>query len=291
MLESSLGAGIELKFDVPRTAWAVEVDLAEFELALVNLAINARDAMSGRGSLIITARNAALRPGESGLGLTGEFLAISVADTGAGMEPDVLARAFDPFFTTKPEGKGTGLGLSQVYGFAHQSGGTVRAASNPGAGTTITVYLPRTRKSPSKPDAKASAEPRLSGRGRVLLVEDNLDVAEVSAAMLQRLGYEVARAPSAQAALVLLEEDRQVDLVFSDIVMPGTMDGMALAHRVRALHPSKPVLLTTGFSRIAVANDGTFDILHKPFDLTALADALDKALRNAKVRPAVGGPA
>ena len=193
MLQSSLRGDIVVDVKVPAGLWMTKVDSSEFELALLNLAVNARDAMSSGGRLTLGARNVTLaKPND--VGLEGDFVAVEVSDTGAGIPPDVLGRVFEPFFTTKDVGKGTGLGLSQVYGFAQQAGGTATIRSEVGAGTVVTLYLPRCLE-PAEPQLDGTtspvASPRLGDRGRVLLVEDNVGVAEVTEGFLQQLGYTV----------------------------------------------------------------------------------------------------
>jgi CheY-like chemotaxis protein len=199
-----------------------------------------------------------------------DLVAISVADTGQGIAPDVLDRIFDPFFTTKPVGKGTGLGLSQVHGFAHQAGGTVKVESELGQGTKLTILLPRHEFETSAERARGKL---LGGSGTVLLVEDNPEVAAVSESLLEQLGYTVRRAPNAEAALREIEHDG-IDLVFSDIVMPGTMDGLSLARRMRELRPDLPILLATGYSDAAAGVHGDFPILRKPYEIHQLSQAI-----------------
>ena len=194
VLDTGVGGAVTLQFDIDRSVWPVMVDVAEFETALVNLVINARDAVSSGGVITVSAHNDP--PGGEADG--GEYVAVSVADTGTGIAPDVLSRIFDPFFTTKPIGKGTGLGLSQVHGFAHQAGGTVRVRSELGKGTRITILLPR--KDAGAPVKEANAV-ETAGSGTVLLVEDNPEVAMVSTSLLEQLGYTVRRVESAEAAL------------------------------------------------------------------------------------------
>jgi len=240
---------------------------------LLNLAVNARDAMPQGGALKIAAEPAVLN-GEPD-GLSGEFVAIRVADTGGGIPAHVLPHVFEPFFTTKEVGKGTGLGLSQVYGFAKQAGGTVTIASSAGSGAVVTLYLPRTKELAAPSIAPAAHRSPAQRTGTVLLVEDHAQVAEVASAYFQQLGYAVKQADSAEGALELLAQDSQVDLVFSDILMPGGMNGLELGHAVRKLYPSLPVLLTTGFSGSArEAVEQGFTVLQKPFDLAALEHAL-----------------
>ena len=206
LIASSIGAQVRLAALVPPELWPVRVDLAEFELALINLALNARDAMPEGGMITVSAENAALQPADTRLGLKGDFVAITVADTGSGIPADILPRVFDPFFTTKPPAKGTGLGLSQVHGFVHQSGGTLGIESELGKGTRVTLYLPRAQAGTEVRAAEAPAGADIGGT--VLLVEDNPDVAEASAVLLEQLGYEVHRAGDAETALREVERAR-----------------------------------------------------------------------------------
>ena len=271
VLDTGVGSAVTLQFDVARDVWPVMVDVAEFEMALVNLAINARDAMPGGGVIVISAHNDA-PGGEDG---AGGYVAISVEDTGSGIAPDILRRIFDPFFTTKPIGKGTGLGLSQVYGFAHQAGGTVKVASELGKGTRITILLPRKE---AAPVAEHAGAVEAAGSGIVLLVEDNPEVASVSSNLLEQLGYTVRRVANAEAALREIDLDG-IDLVFSDIVMPGKMDGLGLARHLKAVRPGLPILLTSGYSDAALNVRGDFPILRKPYQIHELSQAIAKLPR------------
>jgi CheY-like chemotaxis protein len=265
VLDTGSGSSVQLAFDLDRPIWPVTVDVSELETALVNLVINARDAMPSGGTITIAARNAAAaHSGEP------DFVGVSVEDTGQGIAPDVLDKIFDPFFTTKPVGKGTGLGLSQVHGFAHQAGGTVKVESELGRGTRVTILLPRDEIA-STPDRTNIAE--VGGSGTVLLVEDNPDVASVSASLLEQLGYTVRRVPDAAAALRDVELCN-VDLVFSDIVMPGKIDGLTLARRLREIRPELPILLATGYSDAAAGVRGDFPILRKPYEIHQLSQAI-----------------
>ena len=266
VLDVGVGSAVTLHFDIAPDVGPVMVDVAEFETALVNLVINARDAMAGSGVVTIEARND---------GADGKYVAISVEDTGAGIAPDILSKIFDPFFTTKPIGKGTGLGLSQVHGFAHQAGGTVKVASELGQGTKISILLPRRE---AVPAAKPVTVAHTSGSGTVLLVEDNPDVAIVSAGLLEQLGYTVRRVTNAEAALRELELDG-IDLVFSDIVMPGKMDGLGLARHLKATRPDLPILLTSGYSDAALNVRGDFPILRKPYEIHELSQAIARLPR------------
>jgi len=285
MLAPSLRGNIELVVDIEDKIWPVEVDLGELELALVNIAVNARDAMPDGGTITLQARNVVLTPGSAAGALEGDFVALAIIDTGAGIPEDVLQRVFEPFYTTKPVGKGTGLGLSQVHGFANQSGGAVTVASEPDRGTVVTVYLPRAQTEvPAEPGTSASTG-RQNVQGTVLVVEDSRDVADVTSALLEQLGYRVVRAENAAEALRHLQQGIEFNLLFSDIVMPGPMDGLGLAQACREQYPDLPILLTSGFSDAAQAADGHFDILRKPFELSVLERAIDQVIGDARSRP------
>ncbi|WGR74532.1 MULTISPECIES: PAS domain-containing sensor histidine kinase [unclassified Bradyrhizobium] len=271
VLDAGIGSSVRLVFDFERGAWPITADVAELETALLNLVINARDAMPDGGTVTIGTRNIVLDEPPH----VGEFVAISVADTGLGIPADVLDRIFEPFFTTKPIGKGTGLGLSQVHGFAHQAGGTVKVSSQLGKGATFTILLPRGSNAPAR---EASEAAPFRGSGTVLLVEDNPDVASVSTGLLEQLGYNVRRVADAEAALRELEKNG-VDFVFSDIVMPGRMDGLSLAQHLRRVHPRLPILLATGYSDAAADVRGDFPILRKPYEIHELSEAIAKLPR------------
>jgi PAS domain S-box-containing protein len=271
VLDTGVGGAVTLAFEIDDDVWPVIVDISELETALVNLTINARDAMPMGGTITIGAHNCTIRSAPD----AGDYVAISVGDTGTGIAPDVLNRIFDPFFTTKPVGKGTGLGLSQVHGFAHQAGGMVRVESELGRGTKITMLLPRQN---GHLNTAAADVVDASGSGTVLLVEDNPDVASVSAMLLEQLGYTVRRVSDAEAALQEVELDG-IDMVFSDIVMPGKMDGLTLAHRLREIRPNLPILLATGYSEAAANASGNFPILRKPYEIHQLSQAIARLPR------------
>ncbi|MFZ5783480.1 MAG: ATP-binding protein [Pseudomonadota bacterium] len=287
ILRSSLRGDITIDIQLAPGLWPVTVDNSEFELALLNLAVNARDAMTSGGRLAIDAKNVVIHPGDP-LGIEGDFVAVRVGDTGAGIPPQILGRVFEPFFTTKEVGKGTGLGLSQVYGFARQSGGTATIASVPGQGTTVTLYLPRATSAErhaiaaDRPERSAcSAEGERSAR--VLLVEDNPAVAEVTRALLEELGYRVRPAANVADARLALDRE-QVDVVLSDIVMPGGADGLDLAREVRG-RSRLPVVLASGYSEKAQqAADEGFALLRKPYDSASLDAALTAALAGTPSR-------
>ena len=270
LLDRTLGERIEVTTALAPMSCTVEADRAQLESALLNIAVNARDAMPEGGQLDI--RTAAVVDAERG-----EMIALSVGDSGSGMDEDTLARAFEPFFTTKMTGKGTGLGLSQVYGFASQSGGDVRIDSTLGRGTTVTLLLPRRGAAREKAQVEESGVLTRSRTGRILLVEDNDEVGEFAAHLLGELGHDVVRASSGEAALDRALTER-FDLVFTDVVMPG-MSGLDLAARLAELRPALPVILTTGYSdEIAKSGAGGRLVILKPYRPEALASAIDQAM-------------
>jgi PAS domain S-box-containing protein len=278
LLQSSAGSASTLAIDLPADLWTVRMDVSEFELALLNIALNARDAMPQGGTIAIGAENVRLAPDDTPAGITGEYVALSISDTGTGIAPDILPKVFDPFFTTKQkDNKGTGLGLSQVHGFAHQSGGTVVIRSSLGQGTTLTIYLPAVH---ADVDRETAAEVGEAAPGHLaLLVEDNPDVAEVSQLLLEQLGYRVEVAGDAQTALDTIAAGRtRIDIVVSDIVMAGPMDGLGLARALRARNPDLPVLLVTGYSDMAGSLGAEFPVLRKPYQLPDLHRAMASAI-------------
>jgi PAS domain S-box-containing protein len=284
MLLGSLRGNIQLKCEIASDVWPVEVDIAELELALVNVAVNARDAMPGGGVITLSAENIALHKNDRVEQLEGEFVALAMTDTGVGIAPDVLPRIFEPFFTTKALGKGTGLGLSQVYGFSQQSGGAVVATSTVGRGTAITIYLPRKHATFVQAAIAPSSQPIVPSEGTILMVEDNAEVADVTASLLEQLGYRVVRSSNAMDALSRLQRGERVTLVFSDIVMPGGMNGIALAQEIGNRYPRLPVLLTSGYSDVAPTAASQLRILRKPFQLHALEKAIRETLEHAQAR-------
>jgi signal transduction histidine kinase/CheY-like chemotaxis protein len=289
MLQSSLRGDIEIRIDVGQNLWPVKVDPGELELALLNLAVNARDAMPDGGKLTMSARNVTLTDNAATDHLDGDFVAVAVRDTGAGIPPDVLPKIFEPFFTTKEVGKGTGLGLSQVYGFAHQAGGSATVASTLDHGTTFTIYLPRTDELPAAGEGDDMSVPN-RGTGTILFVEDNKDIADVTKVNLEELGYRVIAVANADTALEILKANAEIDLVFSDIVMPGQLNGIDLARELRVIRPNMPVVLTTGYSAAAqeAAPDG-FTIIPKPYQLDKLHQILSAALRQRQTAETVEG--
>ena len=273
MIESSLRGNIVYNENIGDGVWPVKVDIAELELAIVNIAVNARDAMPNGGTFTLSVNDVTVNQEIGDNRLKGAFLAIAFSDTGTGIPPNLLSKMFDPFFTTKEVGKGTGLGLSQVYGFAHQAGGTVTVDSKVGQGTTITVYLPcADEQITSKEASAAKTRTQHSQRQTVLVVDDSADVAEVTSSLFEHLGYETIYRDSAEAALKLLESGTKIDLVFSDIVMPGTIDGVGLSREILSRYPNLPVVLTTGYSDAANAAPSNLRVLRKPFDTEALRE-------------------
>jgi len=258
--------------------WPIKVDPGELEVALVNLTLNARDAMPDGGTVVVSSENVTLAANATPAGLQGEFVALSVADTGTGIAPDIVAKVFEPFFTTKSEGKGSGLGLSQVYGFAHQSAGTVTLRSTLGRGTTFTLYLPRSTE--EAVTVRDAPDPKRAAGGTVLLVEDNPEVAGESRHMLEQLGYAVRLATDGKSALASIEAER-FDLVVSDIIMAGDMDGLGLAKAVRERNLHLPVLLVTGYSEAAARVASEYPVLRKPYQLAELSRATAHLIADA----------
>jgi PAS domain S-box-containing protein len=285
LLKRTLGEQIKIETALAPDLWPTLVDPAQFEAALVNLAINARDAMrsaKGGGRLVIETANVRLDEDyarENVDVVPGDYVMVAVSDIGAGMTPEVVARVFEPFFTTKPPGEGTGLGLSMVYGFIRHSQGHIKSYSEPGLGTTVRLYLPRTRGVAEAMSAPEAAARPAGGAGeRILVVEDNPDVRRVVLAQLQGLGYRTIEADNADAAIALLNRGEAVDLLFTDIVMLGRMNGAELAHAARALRPGLKVLLTSGFAKAAM-EDGPHaaefkNLLSKPYRKAELAARL-----------------
>ncbi len=280
LLDRSLRGDVHVKQEFAPDLWPVEVDPGELELVILNLAVNARDAMPEGGNILLQARNA---PDELVLGRRGDFVRLAVIDTGTGIPDEVRNRVFDPFFTTKEIGKGSGLGLAQVYGFARQSGGTVWIDSECGYGTSVVMLLPRSADLPSPVKDQLPIDEAVNvSAGNVLLVDDDEEVAALVAEMLEHLGYEVTSAASAAAALGALANGRGIDIVFSDVMMPGGMNGLELAREIRTRNFEVPVLLTSGYAE-AVKHSAEAEgvqILAKPYRLEELAAALKTALEH-----------
>jgi signal transduction histidine kinase/ActR/RegA family two-component response regulator len=281
LVERSLTAGVVLELELEPDLWPVEIDAGQLDVALLNIAVNARDAMPDGGRLTIRAENL---ENVRDAGLAGDYVRISATDTGSGIPKELIASVIEPFFTTKGVGKGTGLGLSQVYGFCRSSGGDIRIESEMGVGTTVRLYVPRS----SKPLAAKAVPPppRAPSRraGRVLLVEDDSEVAAVVAGMFQSLGWDAQRVADGPSALAKLDSGQPFDLMFSDMVMPGGVGGLDLAQEAAKRRPGLKIILTTGFSEAAAAAaEQGMRVLPKPYDLAALTAELEYVLQPAPV--------
>jgi PAS domain S-box-containing protein len=275
-LRHSVGPNIVIHVEISPEVCAIEVDANQLELALINLAVNARDAMPQGGSLTIACHNE-----ENGqrIGLPRDpFVCITVTDTGEGMSEATLARAQEPFFTTKGVGKGTGLGLSMVHGFTAQSGGTMRIRSQPGQGTSVTIWLPRAKEGSKAADAEMPlTQPKEVRSLRILLVDDDILVSMGAADMLLDLGHSVTEAQSGAHALKVLETDAPFDIVVTDYAMPG-MNGFELAQKIRNGNPKLPIVLATGYAELPADRSIKFVHLSKPYTSKDLAEALEKAM-------------
>jgi signal transduction histidine kinase len=284
MMRRSLGEAVEIETIVSGGLWNTLVDPAQIENALLNLAINARDAMKDTGKLTIEVGNALLDDAYARAHddvTPGQYVMLAVTDTGAGMTPEVMARVFEPFFSTKPEGRGTGLGLSMVYGFVKQSNGHVKIYSEPGQGTTIKLYLPR---ADQKEDTLAPAplDEVVGGTETILIAEDDDEVRTVAVDLLGGLGYSVLIANDAASALAVVETGAAIDLLFTDVVMPGPMKSPELARRAKILLPDLAVLFTSGYTENAIVHGGRLDpgveLLPKPYTREALAHKIRSVL-------------
>ncbi len=295
LLRRSLGERVEIRLDCGEMLWPVTVDPVQLETAVVNLCINARDAMPQGGVLTVETANAVIDADYAVAHAElspGDYVMVAISDTGTGMPPEILARVFDPFFTTKPVGRGTGLGLSMVYGFMKQSGGHVNVYSEPGRGTTVKLYLPRQTGGKAAAEAAAAQTPvpRSERHELVLVVEDNPDMRRIAVRQLIELGYRVKEADNADQAMAVVGGGLRPDLLFSDVIMPGSMDGIGLAERLRLTHADLPVLLTSGFTERAVlearVREGraVFPMLSKPYRKDDLARALRRVLEPDSAR-------
>lgn len=284
IMETAVGAAVDLSVEAPEDLWPAYVDAASTENAVLNLVINARDALEGRGAIRIAMQNLTLSgkdlAGDADMS-PGEFVELKVIDNGPGMSPETLERVFEPFFTTKPVGKGTGLGLSTVYGFVRQSGGRVRINSRPGAGTEVSLLLPRS-KTPAEPlrQRDIGMDPR--GAESILLVEDDAEVRDATVALLSDLGYSVRSARDPAAALDMFRQGAVPDMVISDVVMPGKLSSAEMVQAMTDACPGLPVLYISGYSRDAIARNGQVDkqvrFLAKPFSRGALARKVRETL-------------
>ena len=287
MLAQTMGETITVNIKPSADIWMAEADPGQLENALLNLAINARDAMPGGGVITLSAHN--IRLDEQAASAheevkPGDYVILSVSDTGSGMTEEDISHAFEPFFTTKDVGKGTGLGLSMVYGFAQQSGGFAEIESEIGVGTTMRLYLPRLTRTGGDDGTVRKLSPEVISQGRelILLVEDDADVRESLAAQLINLGYRVIEAADGAAALAALTDERRIDLLFTDVVMPGGMSGLELAREISLLRPGLKIIFTTGHSEDVVASAGNLDgnatVLRKPYDKATLAATIAQIL-------------
>jgi CheY-like chemotaxis protein len=285
LLQRALGEMIELEINLDPTLDPVRLDPAQFQSAVLNLCVNARDAMTGEGTLKITTRN--IRIGEESEAYPdarpGAYVVVSISDTGAGMEQGTLARAFEPFFTTKDVGSGTGLGLSQVYGFCRQTGGFARITSIVGQGTNVEMYLPRSADRADRASGGLMLPLRRAAEGEVILVvEDDVAVLEMAVESLSDLGYQTLTAEDAQSALAILRSNARIDILFSDVVMPGGMNGVQLSVEAKRLRPQLKVLLSSGYTGAALGQSGIpqdTPILSKPYRREDLAQKLRMVLR------------
>jgi len=274
LLDHALRGDVVIETDLAPDLWPLEVDPTELELAILNLCVNARDAMPKGGTIRITASNAPTA--------SGDRILLMISDTGTGMSREIQSRVFEPFFTTKDVGKGSGLGLAQVYGFATQSGGDIRIASQEGRGTTFTLELPRSRAAPGPvlPVLNADAPETRSPERMILLVEDDDNVAALVSEMLVQAGYGFTRVSGPAAALGALSDSRRIDAVLSDIMMPGGMNGLELAQQIRDRRPGLPILLTSGYARAFEdeAAQANLEVLPKPYRSQDLRAALERLL-------------
>ena len=281
IVRTLIGSRVRLSFEPPADPVFVLADRGQFDTAIVNMSVNARDAMDGEGVLAITAGPASGIPSIRGHApVAGDFIAVTITDSGSGIAPSDVERIFEPFFTTKAVGQGTGLGLSQVIGFAKQSGGDIFVDSAPGKGTTFTLYLPRAQPRETAVSAKGEDPARVDGEGAcVLVVEDNEQVGAFATQALRELGYESVLASDATRALAELGGGSgRFQIVFSDVVMPG-ISGVELAAQIRRSHPGVPVVLTSGYSHVLAKNEAHgFELLHKPYSVEQLSRILRKAL-------------
>ena len=279
LLDRTLSGDVQVDFELAEDLWPVEVDPGELGLVVLNLAVNARDAMPNGGTIIVRAENLPAAENAN----KADLVRLSMSDTGTGMSPETQARVFEPFYTTKDIGKGSGLGLAQVHGFVKQSGGSIEINSAVGEGTTITLLLPRSSKAPG-PDEERPPNPNCAQRGlratgSILLVEDDDQVAALVGEMLDHLGYDIVRVASATGALDVLADGRSVDVLFSDVMMPGGMNGVELAREARARRADLPILLTSGYADAArsAAEEQDVNILPKPYGINELSAALREA--------------
>jgi signal transduction histidine kinase len=282
MMRRVLGPRAVIGTDIPARLWSTLVDPSQLTNVILNLAINSRDAMADGGTLSIRAANVpAETPMPAGVG-RGEYVMIEVADTGTGMAPAVLEQAFEPFFTTKPTGQGTGLGLSMAYGFVKQSGGEIVLRSTPGEGTTVTIFLPRSQEEAIADDCNAPG-PLTGGAETILVVDDEPDVRATTVALLSELGYRVLEADSAVSAAAVVNSGVHIDLLFTDVIMPGKVSSLELSELVSKTLPSAQILFTSGYAEGVLTNDGKLNpgvsLLQKPYQADVLSARIRHLLR------------
>ena len=283
LLDRAVGEMVTVTIETADKLWYCHTDPHQLETAIVNLAINARDAMPNGGTLTLATENRTVGSvAAMAVGATpGEYVVVSVTDTGTGMSPEIATRVFEPFFTTKEVGKGTGLGLSQVYGFAKQSGGFVTIDTEIGRGTGILIHLPRTDPVEAAPGILRTQAPEATGQGNILVVEDDAGVRATASALLRDLGYKVTEAETAHAALDLINGDAPMALVFTDVIMPGGMNGIDLANEIAQRRPDLPVLLTSGYTAQRLIPDSVaraWTVLRKPYTQSDLSLAVRNAI-------------
>ncbi|MBQ5941457.1 MULTISPECIES: response regulator [unclassified Massilia] len=292
MMRRVLGPNARVVTDIAPDLGSTNVDPNQLNNVLLNLAINARDAMGGAGTLTIGARNVYGSEGGGALPpevQRGDYVVLEISDTGKGMPPEVLQRAFEPFFTTKPTGQGTGLGLSMAYGFVKQSGGEIVLSSEVGRGTTVSIYLPRSGAAPAAAEPEHHM-PLTGGLETILVVEDEEDVRSSTCGILSALGYDVLEAADAAAAVAIIDSGRQIDLVFTDVIMPGPVSSLQLGEIVRERLPDTQILYTSGYAEGVLAHEGKLDasvhLLQKPYHPDALSARIRHLLRRRARRAA-----
>jgi PAS domain S-box-containing protein len=276
LLDRSLGNEVSIVRVLDQNLWPAMADAEQFGLAVLNLCINSRDAMPDGGTITLSTRNATVRDGEVPDLPPGDYAVLSVADTGSGMPPEIMAKAFEPFFTTKDIGKGTGLGLSMVYGLARQLGGTATLASRPGHGTVVELFLPRSSRLPQPKPEDAAKPPAATGPAHILVVDDDAGVRNITATFLSELGHSTREAADGMTALAMLAGGEPIDLLVTDYAMPG-MNGIELAQQVKARWPKLPVLLLTGYADPSHMS-ASYPVLRKPFRQSDLAREVGAAL-------------
>jgi signal transduction histidine kinase len=294
MMRRVLGPRARVETEIAHRLGSIQVDPNQLHNVLLNLAINARDAMAGNGTLTIRAANVEPDDTLPSAVTPGRWVLIEIADTGKGMDPEVMGRAFEPFFTTKPTGQGTGLGLSMAYGFVKQSGGDIVLKSEAGKGTSVRIWLPRSEAEPVEAE-HIPAAPLLGGPETILVVEDEEDVRSATCGILSALGYRVLEAQDAAAAKAIVESGEQIDLVFSDVIMPGPVSSLQLGETVRACLPHAQILYTSGYAEGVLAHEGKVEanvnLLQKPYHPDALSARIRHLLRRRHQKPALSGAA